>query len=92
MAETENNSQANGFDGFQKFGRDMFSVESAKKFAAWYIDASEKFALDAIDLQAKATGWAKDTPFGPIFAAQQDFGRKFVERSAHAARTLWRLN
>jgi hypothetical protein len=92
MAETENNNQAYGFEGFTKIGRDVFSVEGAKKFAAWYIDTSEKFALDAIDLQAKATDWAKDTPFGPIFAAQQDIGRKFVERSAHAARTRWRLN
>jgi hypothetical protein len=92
MAETEKESQASGFDGFAKVGRDIFSIEGAKKFAAWYIDTSEKFALDAIDLQARATDWAKDTPLGPIFAAQQDFGRKVVERSADAARSLWRLN
>ncbi len=92
MAATEKENLAKGFDGFAKFGRDVFSVDGAKKFAAWYIDTSEKFALDAIDLQAKVTDWAKDTPFGPIFAAQQEVGRKFVERSADAARTLWRLN
>jgi hypothetical protein len=92
MAATEKDTQAKGFDGFAKLGRDVFTVDGAKKFAAWYIDTSEKFALDAIELQAKATDWAKDTPFGPIFAAQQDIGRKFVERSADAARALWRLN
>jgi hypothetical protein len=92
MAETEKDNQAYGFEGFTKLGRDVFSIEGAKKFAAWYIDTSEKFALDAIDLQAKATDWAKDTPLGPIFAAQQDLGRKIVERSAGAARSLWRLN
>lgn len=68
------------------------AVEGAKKFAAWYIDTSEKLANDALDFQAAATEWAKETPFAPIFSAQNEFGRRIVERSANAARSLWRLN
>ena len=44
----------------------LFSVESAKKVAAWYIDTSEKVAKQAIDFQASATKWAKETPLAPI--------------------------
>jgi hypothetical protein len=67
------------------------NVEGAKKFAAWYIDTSEKVAKQAIEMQASATKWAKETPLAPIFDAQIEYGKKFVERSANAARTLWRL-
>jgi hypothetical protein len=67
------------------------NVEGAKKFAAWYIDTSEKVAKQAIDFQASATKWAKETPLAPIFDAQIEYGKKFVERSASAARSLWRL-
>jgi hypothetical protein len=67
------------------------NVEGAKKFAAWYIDTSEKVAKQAIEMQASATKWAKETPLAPIFDAQLEYGKKFVERSANAARSLWRL-
>src|SRR5271167_2723306 len=67
------------------------NVEGAKKFAAWYIDTSEKVAKQAIEFQASATKWAKETPLAPIFDAQIEYGKKFVERSANAARSLWRL-
>ena len=67
------------------------NVEGAKKFAAWYIDTSEKVAKQAIEMQASATKWAKETPLAPIFDAQLEYGKKFVERSASAARSLWRL-
>jgi hypothetical protein len=70
----------------------VFSLDRAKKVAAWYIDTNEQFAKNALDFQAAATEWAKDTPLAPIFAAQNEFGRKLVERSAGAARSLWRLN
>src|SRR5258708_10550988 len=66
-------------------------IEGAKKFAAWYIDTTEKVAKQAIDFQAQATKWAKETPLAPIFDAQIEYGKKFVERSASAARSLWRL-
>ncbi len=67
------------------------NVDGAKKFAAWYIDTSEKVAKQAIEMQASATKWAKETPLAPIFEAQIEYGKKFIERSANAARTLWRL-
>jgi hypothetical protein len=70
----------------------LFSLDNAKKVAAWYIDTNEQLAKNALDFQAAATEWAKDTPLAPIFAAQNEFGRKLVERSANAARSLWRLN
>jgi hypothetical protein len=81
MAEKENGSVLEG----------LFSVEGAKKVAAWYIDTSEKFAKQAINFQESATKWAKETPLAPIFDAQIEYGKKFVERSANAARSLWRL-
>ena len=67
------------------------NVEGAKKFAAWYIDTSEKVAKQAIEFQASATKWAKETPLAPIFDAQIEYGKKFVERSASAAPALCRL-
>jgi len=85
MAEKESGS------AFENFTSNLFSVERAKKFAAWYIDTTEKVAKRAIDFQASATRWAKETPLAPIFEAQIKYGKKFVERSANAARSLWRL-
>jgi hypothetical protein len=87
MAEKENGSMFEGLSGMSQ----VFTVEGAKKFAAWYIDTSEKVAKQAIDFQASATKWAKETPLAPIFDAQIEYGKKFVERSATAARSLWRL-
>ena len=87
MAEKENGSM---FEGLTTMGN-LFTIEGAKKFAAWYIDTSEKVAKQAIDFQASATQWAKETPFAPIFEAQIEYSKKFVERSASTARSLWRL-
>src|ERR1700683_4069606 len=82
MAEKENGKMFEGLSGISS----VFTVEGAKKFAAWYIDTSEKVAK-----QAQATKWAKEPPLAPIFDAQIEYGKKFVERSASAARSLWRL-
>ena len=64
-------------------------VEGARKFASWYIDTSEKFATAVLDVQAAATKWAKETPFGPVFETQNDFTRKLVKQGAETARNLW---
>jgi hypothetical protein len=88
MAERENQGF---YEGFSRLSEACFSVEGAKKAAAWYIDTSEKIANQALEFQAKVTEWAKDTPIYPIIEAQQTIGRKFVEQSASTARTLWRL-
>ncbi len=79
------------FESIGNLRSNVLSVKGAKKLAAWYIDTSEKVANQAIDLQASATKWAKETPLAPIFEAQIEYGKKFVERSANAARSLWRL-
>ena len=88
MAENSNKSVFEDLRGLRK---EVFSVEGAKKFAGWYIDTNERIAKGVIDIQASLTGWAKDTPLAPIFEAQQEFGRRVVERSADAARQLWRI-
>jgi hypothetical protein len=80
------------FDNLSDLRKNMFSVEGAKKVAAWYIDTSEKLANGVLDFQASTTEWAKETPLAPIIEAQQELGRKFVKRSAEVARTVWQLN
>jgi hypothetical protein len=92
MTVAEEKASTMSFESIAKAGREYFSLEGAKKFAAWYIETTEKIANDALDMQARATSWAKETPLAPVFAAQHELGRKFVERSAEAARTIWRLN
>ena len=84
-------NRENVLDSFTRISESVFNLEGVRKAAAWYIETSEKLANQAIELQEKATGWAKDTPFGPLFEAQQSIARKFVERSANAARTLWQI-
>jgi hypothetical protein len=79
------------FEGLTKINESMFSLDGVKKAAAWYIETSEKLANQALEFQERATGWAKDTPFAPLFEAQNSLARKFVERSANAARTLWQI-
>lgn len=80
------------YEAFSKLGESFFSVEGAKKAAAWYIDTTERVATQAIELQEKATGWAKETPLASLFEAQHNIARKFIERSASAARNLWQIH
>jgi hypothetical protein len=80
------------FESFSKVNESVFSLDGVKKAAAWYIETSEKLANQALEFQERATGWAKDTPFAPLFEAQHSIARKFVERSANAARTLWQIH
>ncbi len=91
MAEKEHREHRGIYEGFSRLTEACLSPEGAKKAAAWYIDAGEKLATQALDFQAKATEWAKETPLYPLFEAQQSIGRKFVEQSASTARALWRL-
>ncbi len=71
--------------------RTVFNLEGAKRIAALYIDTSERIAKDVLDFQASASEWARETPLGPVFDAQNELGRKVVERSAEAARRFWQL-
>ena len=79
------------FEAFSKMGETSFSIEGANKAAAWYLDTTERVATQALELQEKATGWAKETPLASLFEAQQSMARKFVERSLTAARSLWQI-
>ncbi len=92
MADEAKEAANSTIENLAKAGREVFSVDGAKRIAAWYIDTSEKIANDALEMQARATSWANDTPLAPMFAAQNEFGRKLVERSAEAARVIWRLS
>ena len=69
-------------------GKQCLNVESAQKFAAWYIDNSEKVSNGVLDYQANATEWAGATPLGVMFKAQLDFSRTLVKRSAEIARKI----
>lgn len=79
------------FNGFSKMNESFLSMDGVKKAAAWYIETAEKLATQAIELQEKATGWAKETPLAPIFDAQHSMARKMLERSTAAARNLWQI-
>jgi hypothetical protein len=80
------------FEAFSKLGENPFiNFESAKKAAAWYIDASEKFATQALEIQEKVMGWTKETPVAPMVEAQQKLARRLIERSVSTARSLWQL-
>ena len=80
------------FQGFSEMASTLCSTERARKVAALSIDASERLAKSALEYQAKASEWAKDTPLGPLFEAQNSIGRKFVEISVDAARRLWKID
>jgi hypothetical protein len=56
--------------------RSMFSRDAARKMAEYYIEAGEKFATGALEFQAKASKWAKDTPLQALLEAQNSMGRK----------------
>ncbi len=89
MAEKE--TREGMYEAFSKLGESFFSVDGAKKAAAWYIDTTERVATQALELQEKATGWAKETPLASFFETQHNLARKLIERSVTAARNLWKL-
>ena len=65
MAEKE--TREGMYEAFSKLGESFFSVDGAKKAAAWYIATTERVATQALELQEKATGWAKETPLATLF-------------------------
>jgi hypothetical protein len=91
MAENMNMNGEKMYESFTKLGEKFFSMDGVKKIAAWYIETAEKMATQALELQEKATSWAKDTPLAPMFEAQVSIARKFVEGSFSTARSLWQI-
>ena len=65
--------------------------ESMKQMAAQSIESGEKWANQVFEFNAKATGWAMDTPFASIFDKQRTFARKAFESSTARARQIWQL-
>jgi len=86
MAATE---RASGklFEGFSE----MFNPGRTKEIAALWIDNGERMAKQALEFQAKATEWSKNTMFQPLFDTQLALARNFVELSSKAARRFWQL-
>jgi hypothetical protein len=62
-----------------------------QRLAAWYIDLSEQLARRGLDIQEQATGWAKDTPWAPLFQSQHTLMSQWIDGSVTLARNLWRL-
>ena len=89
--KTMENSEKDMFENISELGRASFSLEGAKKLATLYIESSERLAKQVLDIQAKATEWAKDTPLAVVFETQNSMGRKLIELSAGTARRLWRI-
>jgi hypothetical protein len=88
---TDKETREGMYETFSKMGESFFSLEGAKKAAAWYIDTTERVATQALELQEKATSWAKETPLASLFETQHNLARKFIERSMTAARNLWQI-
>src|ERR1700732_4406482 len=92
MKMEKQNGKETLFGNATDLGKQFLNMDGAKKFAAWYIDNSEKISNGVLDYQANAAEWAKATPLGPIFEAQFDLSRKFVKRSAEVARKIWQVD
>jgi hypothetical protein len=90
MADKEN-ATSGLFEGLSEATKTFFSPESAKKIAALWIDSGEKVANQALEFQAKATEWSKNTMFAPIFEMQNSIARNYVELSAKSARRFCQL-
>jgi hypothetical protein len=69
------NDERTLFGNVTDLGKQFLDMDGAKKFAAWYIDNSEKMSNGVPEYQASVTEWAKTTPLGPIVEAQFDFGQ-----------------
>ena len=63
-----------------------------KEMAARYIDTSEKWANQALEMSEKTTEWAKDTPLAAVFETQRSLAKQMIGTSTSLARQMWRLN
>ena len=69
----------------------LFSLRSAQKIAALWIDGSEQIAKQGLEFQARATEWSKNTMLAAVFEIQNATARGWVELSANTARRFWQL-
>jgi hypothetical protein len=89
--DDKENASSTLFEGLSEATSTLFSPESARKIAALWLDSGEKVANQALEFQAKATEWSKNTIFAPIFEIQNSIARDYVELSAKTARRFWQL-
>jgi hypothetical protein len=66
-------------------------LSGVRSLASRYIDANERFAGQMLDFQARTTKWAKHTPLGPMFEAQNALGKRLVTFLADSARDFWKV-
>jgi hypothetical protein len=62
-----------------------------KEMAARYIDTSEQWANQALDMSEKTTAWANETPIAPMFEAQRSLARQMLGSSTTLARQIWKI-
>jgi hypothetical protein len=89
--DDKENATSGLFEGLSEATNKLFSPESTRKIAALWIESGEKVANQALEFQAKATEWSKNTMFSPIFEMQNSIARNYVELSAKTARRFWQL-
>ena len=62
-----------------------------KEMAERYIDTSEKWANQALDMSEKTTAWANETPIAPMFEAQRSLAKQVLGSSTTLARQMWKI-
>ncbi len=62
-----------------------------KEIAARYINTSEQWANQALDMSEKTTAWANETPIAPMFEAQRSLARQMLGSSTTLARQIWKI-
>ena len=62
-----------------------------KEMAARYIDTSEQWANQALEMSEKTTAWANETPMAAMFEAQRSLARQMLGSSTTLARQIWKI-
>lgn len=62
-----------------------------KEMAAKSLESGEKWARQAVEMNEKATEWAKDTPLASVFETQRSFALRLIDSSATLVRQMWQL-
>jgi hypothetical protein len=75
------------------FSQDLYTSwrTGMKQMMASYLDTNEKLAKETLGWYEKATAWAKDTPWEPVFKTQISSANKVLEGSTSMARKLWQI-
>jgi hypothetical protein len=87
MTEKKNQSS------MSMFPNDVYASwrTNMKQMMASYLDTNEKLAKETLGWYEKATAWAKDTPWAPLFKTQISSASKVLEGSTSITRKLWQI-